>query len=242
MINHPRADPLRLVNDAPFSRFAEAIRALKLAADLRGERNSAKVVGLTSSLPGEGKSTIAAALAGHVAHVGQRVILVDCDLRNPALSRSLAPDADVGIMDVLSGHQSLEQTVWTDPATGLTFLPAGAVARVANTSQLLASEAMKRLFDLLRLKYDYIIVDLSPLAPVVDVRATTSLIDSYIFIIEWGQTKLDVVQQALKEASEVYDNILGVALNKVDMRVVSRYEGYRGQYYRNKYFARYGSY
>jgi succinoglycan biosynthesis transport protein ExoP len=141
---------------------------------------------------------------------------------------------------VLSGQGSLEQAVWKDPESNLAFLPAGNVSRVANTAQVLTSNAMKRLFDVLREDYDYIIVDLSPLAPVVDVRATTGLIDFYFLLIEWGSTKSDVVQKALKEASLVHDNVLGVILNKVDVRVMSRYEGYGAQYYHNKYFARYG--
>ena len=240
LVNCPAAGTLRLVKDAPFSRFAEALRGLKLAADLRGERGTAKVIGLTSALPREGKSTIAAALAGLIGQSGGRVILVDCDLRNPALSRSLAPSADAGLIDVLAGDRSLEQTIWTEPGTDLAFLPAGNVSRLTNSVQILRGDALKRLFGGMRLKYDYIIVDLSPLAPVVDVRATTDLVDSYIFLIEWGHTKVDVVKQALKEAGGIYDNLLGVVLNKVDTNLMARYEGYRAQYYRNKSFARYG--
>ena len=72
----------------------------------------------------------------------------------------------------------------------------------------------------LRQSYDYVIVDLSPLAPIVDVRATTHLLDSYIFVIEWGRTKIDVVKHALAAAQGVSENLLGVVLNKVDMNTV----------------------
>jgi succinoglycan biosynthesis transport protein ExoP len=232
----PGADHWRFANASPFSRFVESIRALKLAADARGPSGSAKVIGLTSAIPQEGKSTIAVALAAHIAQLGERVIIVDCDLRNPALSRSCAHQADYGIINVLSGERSLDQTVWTDPAIDLTFLPAGKVSRIRNTSQLFLTPAMTHLFDLLRARYDYIIVDLSPLAPVVDVRATTRLIDFYVLLVEWGQTKISVVQHALKEAPGVYDNLLGVVLNKVDMNTIARYESYYSQAYRNKYF------
>jgi polysaccharide biosynthesis transport protein len=74
---------------------------------------------------------------------------------------------------------------------------------------------------------------------VVDVRATTGLIDFYFLLVEWGTTNSDVVQKAIKEASHVYDNVLGVILNKVDIGIMSRYEGYSAQYYHNKYFKRY---
>jgi len=236
----PGSGSLQFLIDAPFSRFAECIRAIKLAADLRGDRNSAKVIGFTSSLPGEGKSTIATALAGLAGAVGERTILLDCDLRNPALSRLLTPNAAAGIIEVISGGRSLNETIWKEPTTDMAFLPAVNVSYVPNTDQILAGDAMKRLFDLLRTSYEYIIVDLSPLAPVVDVRATTGLIDFYVLLIEWGHTKIEVVQQALKEAREVHDNVLGVVLNKVDMKVISQYEGYRGEYYNNHKFAQYG--
>jgi succinoglycan biosynthesis transport protein ExoP len=75
---------------------------------------------------------------------------------------------------------------------------------------------------------------------VVDVRATSNFVDSYIFVIEWGRTKIDVVEHALGAARGVYDNLLGVVLNKADINVLSRYESYRGKYYHNRYYARYG--
>jgi succinoglycan biosynthesis transport protein ExoP len=231
------ADIFRLVSDDPFSRFAEGIRAIKLAADVRGTGLASKVIGLTSSIPREGKSTLAAALAGQIAQVGGRVILVDCDLRNPALSRSLAPDAAFGVLEVISGRQSLDQAICKDPITGMAFLPTANASGVPNTDQILSSQAMKHLFDLLRSDYEYIIVDLSPLAPVVDVRATTDLIDFYVFVVEWGATTIDVVQRTLQDAHRVYNHILGVVLNKVNMASIGRYEGERGSYYDVKYYS-----
>ncbi len=99
---------------------------------------------------------------------------------------------------------------------------------------------MKAIFDMLKTKYDYIVVDLSPLAPVVDVRATTSFIDFYIFAVEWGHTNIHVVQEALQETHGIHDNLLGIVLNKVNMKTVARYEGGSSKYYRNKHFADYG--
>jgi succinoglycan biosynthesis transport protein ExoP len=232
------SEAFRLVTDAPFSRFTESIRTLKWAADLRYGKNNTKVIGITSAVPGEGKSTIAAALARLLAQ-DEQVILVDCDLRNPALSQLLVPHAQSGIIEVISGQQPLEKVICTDPVSGLAFLPGSPATRSANTDQILASASMKSLFDALRSQYDYIIVDLSPLAPVVDVRATTGIVDSYIFLVEWGNTRVDVVQQVLKEARRVYENVLGVVLNKVDMNVVARYEGEHAESYRSKYFASY---
>ena len=169
-------------------------------------------------------------------HSGARVILVDCDLRKRSLSHDLAPNATVGIIDVLTEAASLDEVIWSDPSTKLSFLPAVVRSRLTHTSEVLASAAMKRLFDRLRERYDYVIVDLSPLAPVADVRAATHLVDSYLFVIEWGKTKIDVVERALKTARGVYDNLLGVILNKVDLVRLGRYD------YSTYYYARYGYY
>ena len=130
--------------------------------------------------------------------------------------------------------------MWTDPPSKLAFVPAVLQSQFAQSSEILASDAMRRVFEQLRNAYDYVIVDLPPLAPVVDVRAMTHLVDSFIFAIEWGRTKIDVVEHALGAARGVYDNLLGVALNKVDMSRLGRYEIYHTSYYNNQHYATYG--
>jgi polysaccharide biosynthesis transport protein len=228
------------VMDSPFSRFAEAIRAIKVAADLSKVVKANNVIGVTSSLPNEGKSTIAMALAEVIAHGGGRVVLVDCDLRNPSLTRKLAPGAEAGFLDVLSGAALLNEAMWTDSHTKFAFLPAVVKTRLSHSAEILGSDATGKLFAALREAFDYVIVDLSPLAPVVDVRAMAHLVDSFVFVVEWGRTKIDVAEHALGAAPGVYDNLLGVVLNKVDMKMLSRHEGYRAHYYQNRYYARYG--
>jgi succinoglycan biosynthesis transport protein ExoP len=146
------------VVDSPFSRFAEAMRAIKIAADLHKSLKPSKVVGITSSLPNEGKTTTSMALAQSIANAGGRVVLLDADLRNPGLSRKLTPH----------------------------------------------------------------------------------LVDSFVFVIEWGRTKIDVVEHVLGSAQGVYDNLLGVVLNKANLNILSRYETHRGDYYYNRYYTRYG--
>jgi len=228
------------VIDSPFSRFAESIRAIKVAADLSTSVKSSKVLAFTASLPNEGKSTTAMALAQSIANVGGRVVLLDADLRNPGLSRKLTPEAKVGLLEVLANQVMIEDALCLDPETRLAFLPAVVNERMAHSSEVLASEAAKMLFEGLRQSYEYIIVDLSPLAPVVDVRAMTHLVDSFVFVIEWGRTKIDVVEHALRMTPGVYDNLLGVVLNKANINLLGRYESHRGDYYYNRHYARYG--
>jgi polysaccharide biosynthesis transport protein len=186
---------------------------------------------LTSCLPSEGKSTVAAAMAGLMAQSGARVILLDCDLRHPSLSRVLAPNASAGFLDVVAGNLDLADAVWTDPTTNMAFLPAGTERGVPNAAEILTSNAAKSLFDALQIKYDYVIVDLAPLIASVDVRATSGLIDSYILVIEWGATKIDAVQYALRHARAVQANIVGAVLNKVDIAAMGRYDSYSTDYY-----------
>ncbi len=230
---------LTYVVDEPFSQFTELLRSLKVVADLNGGVQANRVIGVTSTLPKEGKSTIAANFAAMIAHGGSRVILVDADLRNPSLSQIFSPDNSAGLVEVAGGQAALGDALWTDPGSGLTFLPAGPQsAKVLYPNEILASAAIKTLIDKLRNAFDYVIVDLAPLAPVVDTRTTTSFIDSYVYVIEWGQTKFDVVKHCLSNAPEVYDRLLGVVLNKVNMSILQRFEPYRTSYYyslRQKY-------
>ncbi|OJW64577.1 MAG: protein tyrosine kinase [Afipia sp. 64-13] len=227
-------------SEMPLSRFAESIRAIKLAIDLNVTNPSNKVIGITSSLPNEGKSTIAAALAQLMAHAGTRIVVVDCDLRNPSLSRNLAPAANAGIVDVISGRSTLDQAICRDPKTNLAFLPATKKQPLFHTSEILSAASTKQLFDHLRATYDYIVVDLPPLAPIVDVRAIAPLMDCLVLAIEWGRTKTDVVQHALHTAPSLHPALIGAVLNKTDMQAIQRYDNYHRDYYSNEHFARYG--
>src|SRR6516225_2348350 len=224
--------------DMPLSRFTEAIRSIKVAADLSAAGKASKVIGFTSSLPNEGKSTVAANVAQLIAHAGARTVLVDGDLRNPWLSEALARTAKVGSLDVISGKASLNEAVWNDPITNVAFLPAVSRSHLQYSNEILGSDEMKKLFDELRRRYEWVVVDFSPLAPVVDVRSTTHLVDSYVLVIEWGRTKIDAVEHALHSAKGVYENLLGAVLNKVDVRQLRKYD--RGNFYQNKYYVRYG--
>jgi succinoglycan biosynthesis transport protein ExoP len=229
------------VLNSRFSRFTEAIRSIKLAVDLNsGGVNSNRVIGFTSSLPQEGKSTIAASLALLMAQAGARVILVDCDLRNPSLSRRLAPNADHGILDVIAGRMTLQNAVWTDQSTNLTFLPGVTNNHRICSSDILSADATRKLFDDLQSKYDYVLVDLTPLMPIVDTRATTGFVDCYFCVIEWGRTTSDAVKHAFRDAHKISENMLGIILNKADINQLRRYYPTSEKYYRNKYYAQYG--
>jgi polysaccharide biosynthesis transport protein len=230
-----------IIQEEPFSAFAEAIRSIKVAIDLERTGVGAKIIGLTSSLPNEGKSSVAMATARLAAQSGAKTLLIDCDLKNPTLSRSLAPKPTGGLLDLLRGHGQLDKIKWIDPVTGMDFIPASTKVRLPNSSEFLASPQARQLFETLRSNYDYIFVDFAPLMPIVDVRAAAHLVDGYIFVVEWGKTRIDFVEQALRSARGVYDHLLGVVLNKVELRAMGRYDGRGSRYYHHgDYFHRYG--
>jgi succinoglycan biosynthesis transport protein ExoP len=216
------------------------LRAIKVAADIASAIKENKIIGVTSSVPKEGKSTVASNLAELMAHAGKRVILIDSDLRNRTLTRNLARGTTTGLLEVLAGQIELQHAVYTDSRSGLAFLPAVVDSRLAHTDEILGSKSFKQLLDGLKKDYDYIITDLPPLAPVSDARATAGAIDSYIYVIEWGRTKINVVQHQLTAAPELYDRLLGVVLSKADFKVLTRYEQYYGRDYYKNYYVRYG--
>jgi polysaccharide biosynthesis transport protein len=229
------------VLESPFSHFAEAIRGIKLAIDLKsGNSSSGKVIGFTSTQPNEGKSTIALSAALLMARSGARVILVDCDLRNPALSRKLASNVGSGLLDVISGRASLNDVVWTDAFSGLRFVPAGIETHFMHSSDVLAADATRELFENLRKTYDYVLVDLSPIMPVVDARATSGFVDCYLYIVEWGRTKIDAVKYAFRDAQNLSDDLLGIVLNKVSINRLGHHYPIGENHYVNKYYKQYG--
>jgi succinoglycan biosynthesis transport protein ExoP len=231
---------LRRVVEEPLSAFAEAFRSVKVAADINKSLKGQNVIGVTSTVPREGKSTVSSNFAELIAHAGARVILVDGDLRNPTLTRAMAPDAKIGLLEVLGGKVSWRNAAILDEETQLKMLPAVLETRLVHTNEILASDAFKRLIDELRHEHDYVVIDLPPLAPVVDVRATTNVVDTYLFVIEWGRTHMNIVQHQLASAPEVNDRLLGAVLNKANVGVLARYEYYYGRYYYKRYYGRYG--
>jgi polysaccharide biosynthesis transport protein len=204
---------------------------VKVTMDLNGKSGKSKVLGLISCLPNEGKSTVAVAVSTLIAQGGARVVLVDCDMRNPSLSRALAPNADIGFLDVVAGRATLADAVWTVPNTKMAFLPMVHNPALPNAIEMLASEAADTTFSSLRAEYDYVIMDLAPLVAEVDTYVTSRVIDSYLLVIEWGTTNIDQVKHAVRNVPGLREQIMGAVLNKVDMAMVRRYDKYGANYY-----------
>ena len=221
------------------NQFIEALRSVELAIEStkHGLTRNTTIIGITSVLPGEGKSTVAAALAFHMKQRAERVLLVDCDMRNPYLSRLFSPKAQSGLSELTKGDVSGDDVVLNDATENVNFLPARSDRRNGhNVPAVVDSLNMRDAFAGLRRQYDLIFLDLPPLAPVVDARAIADLIDGYLLVVEWGQTKTDIVQHALAHAKQLNDKLMGIALNKVDVSRLGRYDRHLAEYYSTEYF------
>lgn len=226
---------LRYAVDYPFSRVAETMRSIKLALQFGRVSADDRVIGIVSALPGEGKSTVVMNFAQHLASTGSRTLLIDCDLRNPSLTRQVTGRSSGGLLDVLYRSGSLDSLAFIDPVTGLHFLSTGARSAVAQTDELLGSERMRELIASLKTAYDYVVLDLPPIVPTVDARAIASSVDAFVYVVEWGKTPRQVIQQALKGSEQITSKLVGSVLNKVRHDSLRLYDSYAALTYGQDY-------
>jgi succinoglycan biosynthesis transport protein ExoP len=226
---------MRYVLEEPTSFFAESVRSVRLAVQRAARTESAKTIMVTSSVDGEGKTTLAMNLALSLATVGMRTILVEGDLRNPEMSRSLCPHASAGVIEIAAGQAGFEQALFADRTTGLTVLPSPARKPEALDSEFVFSDAMSNILGQLRQHFNYVIIDSPPLVPLVDARALAEVADGIVLTIRWNKTPRDVVTQALETIAPAYDRVLGTVLTRVDMQRLRFYDYYRSSSYLTPY-------
>ncbi len=202
-----------VVLDQPESAFSESIRTLYLGLKRQSIDRHIGVVLVTSALPGEGKSTVALNLARTAAQAGDNVLLVDGDLRRPALAKALNLPGDIGLADLLAGHSDLKTAVKHEPRTNLYAIAGHQGVSGANALALLSSLRMKRLIDHAREVFDLVVVDGSPLLPVADARLLLEQSDGAVMVVASERTSRDAVSAALHENPELAEKIVGVVLN-----------------------------
>jgi succinoglycan biosynthesis transport protein ExoP len=219
---------LRQVMLRPFSAYGEGIRGLRFKLARRTEgRADGGVIGFASALPGEGKTTVSANFAFFLAGAGFRTLLVDWDLRRQSLSQTLSPGRQAGFADVAAGGVALDAAIWRDSTSGLSFLPAAGFGAAAEAGRprdpdiVLAS--FGELLTTLRDRFDYIIVDLPPMSPVVDTAVAARLVDGIVIVVEWGRTSLAAVQDSIAQSQIDPQRLRGVVLNKVDLDKLGQY-------------------
>jgi capsular exopolysaccharide synthesis family protein len=226
---HGSAAFRQITEVAPFSATAEALRYIKVAIDLHP--TGGKIIGVVSALPGEGKTTVSSSLAAFLAKSGARTLLVDGDLRNPSMTRSLGYAGSPGLIDMVADKSDFCNLVITDSKFKFDFLASSTQIKPTNSSDILTAPAMRDMLKVAKNDYDYILVDLPPILPVVDVRASAHLFDAFVLVVEWGSTSSDEILKAVSASTIVSERLLGTVLNKADEAVMRRFEGYSDRRY-----------
>jgi succinoglycan biosynthesis transport protein ExoP len=191
----------------------ETLRGVKVAIDSSSAPTGARVVAVVSPNDGEGKTTIALALALLAARGGKRVLLIDADLRERSLTRTLTPKATGGLATTLQQYPTTSE----EPARhelGFRFLGQAAELGAAHPSDILGSDAMQEMIEDFRKSYDYVVVDTPALLPHVDVAAAAGLFDAFVMVIESGRTRIDELVQAVSRAAPIGERLVGVLINK----------------------------
>ena len=221
-----KGKPLSLVTD-PHGMHAEAVRRLRtnlLFVDVTTGKHSFVI---TSAMPGEGKTTTIINLALALSDTGARVLLVDGDLRNPSVAKTMGLEGGVGLTTILLGAATIDDVVqqWRD--TSLYVLPAGQIP--PNPSEILGSEPMETLFDHLTKEFDYVLVDSPPVLPVIDAVVLNKLVGGLLFVVAADRTRKRDLQAAIKALATVDARPAGFALNMVAGGAT---DPYRYGYYR----------
>ncbi len=225
--------------ERPHSAYAEALQRVRTSLFLAQGEKRCKTLLVTSSVPLEGKSTIASALARQSARSGLKVILVDADLRRPRLHEVIGLPNQNGLAEVLIGRANPETAIKRDEKSGLDFLPAGLCA--ASPPDLFRSATMRILLDEMAAYYDLVIIDSPPVAAVSDSFTLAGLVDQAIYVVRWEQTPRNVALAGIQQLVEAGGNLAGVILSRVDVKKHARYgypdsghyQGHYQRYYTN---------
>jgi capsular exopolysaccharide synthesis family protein len=196
----------------PLSRFSESIRSIRLNVQLASPDVSPRLLMVTSSVPGEGKSTIASCLAHSAAAAGKKVLLVDSDFRHPALSTSHGKQNAPGLTDLLVENEPDGEEYRSEIAPNLWFLPSGTVS--AHPPDFIGSERLRVLLQQLSAEYDLVVLDTPPVTPVVDSVLLSALADKIVFVVSWRSTPQYIAERAFSSLDR--QKIAAIALNKVE--------------------------
>lgn len=220
----------------PYSRFSQTLRSIWATINLAQRESGSKVVCVVSSVPGEGKTTVAINLAAHFAlHSTTRVLVIDADLHRQSLTNRVAPGARAGFKEALENPTALAEFVVRKERLKLDILPCPVSDRVANAAELLGTSEMEQLIERARQTYDLVIIEAPPMAAVVDYKMIARHCNGFIFVVEWGKTSQRLVRECLSDASGLLNRVLCVVLNKVDPSALRSIEHYKGDGFQNYY-------
>lgn len=229
--------PEDYVLDKPMSSYSEALRSVRTAIHFSNVDAPPKTVMVTSSLPGEGKTALCMSLARSLALAGNKVLLIEADLRRPRIAKAFGVSKEEGdIVQLVAGGKTFEQVVRKDEDSGLHYIVAH--GRTPSTQDLLGSRHMAALLKSCAAAYDLVIIDTPPVLAVSDAAMVARHVDTCVFVVRWAKTPRDVAAQAIRQLAGFNVRLAGAVLNQVDLEAHAKY-GYGDQGY---YYGRYREY
>jgi capsular exopolysaccharide synthesis family protein len=228
-------DAALLINVDGRSPLAEAYRHLRTSVLLSTPGGAPRTLLVTSSLPGEGKTTTAINTAISLAQTGASVVIVDADMRRPRLQSIFDIHESEGLSSILSSDATeaeMLELVKTDPATGLNILTSGPVP--PNPAELLGSEQMSRLMTALQSRYSYVVVDSPPISSFTDGVLIATMVDGVLLVVHGGKSSRHIVRRSKQLLNDVGSKVFGVVLNNVNVQSHDYY--YYQSYYGRKYY------
>lgn len=222
----------------PSSVLAESVRTLRTVINLRGanEGKKPRIVTITSSFPGEGKTTLSVWLGRLAAKSDEKVIIIDADLRRPNVHRAVGRSNDTTLVDYLTGQEELDEVIQKDDASGVHMIYGRSVPNSA--LDLISSDKMAKLVESLGKVYDLVIIDSPACLAVSDARVLASLSDHTVYSVGWDRTPREVVASGVKQFSDMGYDTMSFVLTKVDVKRHVKY-GYGDTVY---YYGRYKEY
>jgi capsular exopolysaccharide synthesis family protein len=221
-------DPSRklIANLDPKSPISEQYRTIRTNVQYSSVDKELKTLMVTSSGPGEGKSTTAANLAVVFAQLGKKVLLVDADLRKPTVHRSFGVNNLFGFTTVLTKQATLASSVLDTEEKDLYILTSGPIP--PNPAELLSSKSMEQFMEEAKEQFDYVLFDTPPLLAVADPQILANKVDGSIFVVYSGRTQIDQAKKAKELLENAQSKLIGVVLNHKEMK-------------NNEYYYYYGS-
>lgn len=222
-----RKNVIGYLAERPTSAAAEAVRNLRTSVLLSNIDHPPQIIGTTSSLPGEGKTTTALSLAQNFAGLGRKVLLIEGDVRRRIFGQYMDSSQEQGLIAVLSGEARLQDVLLHDETVGADILIADKAK--ANPADIFTSTRFAELLSATRETYDTIIIDTPPVLIVPDARIIAQHVDAMLFVVAWDRTSTPQVSEALHMFESVGQKVAGLVLNQVDEKGMKRY-GYGGAY------------
>jgi capsular exopolysaccharide synthesis family protein len=229
----PKGPPELVVHDQPMSSVAEAARALRTNLMFMAPDKPFHTLLVTSSNPSEGKTTVACHVAIAMAQAGQRVLLMDCDLRRPRIHRIFGKTSEAGVTSSMLGDGSDDAIFETD-VPNLSILPAGPIP--PNPAELFHSERFRLFLERIAGQFDRVVIDSPPVVAVTDAVILSTYVDGTLLVVRAFATRKDVARHAVTVLRDLGVRVAGAVLNAVDLSRNEYKDSY--SYYRRDYYAR----